>query len=110
MVVMARLSDHPTQGGRVIDWTPSQATLDAMAVAPATGVTPSLMQAAHLALAKSKNRDGYTDSSWLCMAFELPGPFDVDAWTRQEWNRIIEPAGPLGATMPPRATRLAIVA
>ncbi len=82
MVVMARLSDHPTQGGRVIDWTPSQATLDAMATAPPTGVTPSMMQAAHLSLAKSKQRDGYTDSSWLCMAFELPGPFDVDAWTR----------------------------
>ena len=82
MVVMARLSDHPTQGGRVIDWTPNRATLDAMAVAPPTGVTPSMMQAAHLALAKSKQRDGYTDSSWLCVAFELPGAFDVDAWTR----------------------------
>lgn len=82
MVTMARLSDHPTQGGQVIDWTPTQATLDAMAVAPATGVTPSMMQAAHLALAKSKQREGYTDSSWLCVAWELPGPFDVDAWTR----------------------------
>ncbi len=82
MVVMARLSDHPTQGGQVIDWTPSLATTDAMAVAPPTGVIPSMMQAAHLALAKSKNRDGYTDSSWLCVAFELPAPFDVDAWTR----------------------------
>jgi hypothetical protein len=79
---MARLSDHPTQGGRVIDWTPNQATLDAMAVAPPTGVAPSMMQAAHLDLAKSKSREGYTDSSWLCVAFELPGPFDVDAWTR----------------------------
>lgn len=82
MVVMARLSDHPTQGGQVVDWTPSQATLDAMAVAPPTGVIPSMMQAAHLALAKSKTREGYTDSSWLCVAFELPGQFDVDAWTR----------------------------
>ena len=82
MVIMARLSDHPTQGGRVIDWTPSQATLDAMAVAPATGVIPSMMQIAHLALARSKNREGYSDSSWLCIAFELPGTFDVDAWTR----------------------------
>ena len=27
--------------------------------------------------------------------------FDVDACTRQPWNRIIEPAGPFGATMPP---------
>jgi hypothetical protein len=82
MVVMARLSDHPTQGGQVVDWTPSQATLDAMAVAPPTGVIPSMMQAAHLALAKSKTREGYTDSSWLCVAFELPSQFDVDAWTR----------------------------
>jgi hypothetical protein len=81
MVTMARLSDHPTQGGQVIDWTPTAATIDAMAVAPPTGVTPSMMQAAHLALAKSKNREGYTDSSWLCIAFELDGPFDVDAWT-----------------------------
>ena len=40
MVVMARLSDHPTQGGQVVDWTPSQATLDAMAVAQPTGVIP----------------------------------------------------------------------
>jgi hypothetical protein len=46
------------------------------------GVIPSMMQAAHLALAKSKTREGYTDSSWLCVAFELPGQFDVDAWTR----------------------------
>lgn len=82
MVVMARLSDHPTQGGRVVDWTPSQSTLDAMAHAPATGVTPSLMQAAHLALAKSKHREGYTDSSWLCVAWEFPGSFEVDTWTR----------------------------
>ncbi len=82
MVVMARLSDHPTQGGRVVDWTPSRATLDAMATAPPTGVAPSLMQAAHLELAKAKNREGYTDSSWLCVAFEVPNPFDVDAWTR----------------------------
>lgn len=82
MVVMARLSDHPAQGGRVIDWTPSQATLDAMAVAPATAVPPSMMQAAHLALAKSKSRDGYTDSSWLCVSWEFPGEFDIDTWTR----------------------------
>ena len=25
----------------------------------------------------------------------------LDACTRQEWNRIIEPAGPFGETMPP---------
>ena len=78
---MARLSDHPTQGGKVIDWTPTQSTLDAMTTAPATGVTPSLMQITHLALAKGKAREGFTDSSWLCSAFELEGPFDVDAWT-----------------------------
>lgn len=81
MVTMARLSDHPTQGGRVIDWTPSAATLEAMAAAPPTGVAPSMMQAAHLALAKSKSREGYTDSSWLCVAWEIPGPFDEVAWT-----------------------------
>ncbi|MBS1847803.1 MAG: hypothetical protein JST73_05950 [Actinobacteria bacterium] len=78
---MARLSDHPSQGGRVVDWTPSAMTLDAMAVAPATGVPPSLMQGAHLALAKSKQREGYTDSSWLCVAWEFAGVFDVDVWT-----------------------------
>lgn len=79
---MARLSDHPTQGGTIIDWTPTAATLEAMALAPATGVTPSLMQASHLALAKGKEREGFADSSWLCSAFQLHGPFDVDAWTR----------------------------
>ena len=35
---------------------------------------------------------------------------DVEAWTRQEWNMIIEPAGPLGATRPPRSTSRVIVA
>src|SRR5216683_5513352 len=35
--------------------------------------------------------------------------FDVDAWTRHEWNMIIEPTGPLGATRPPRATSFVIV-
>ena len=35
--------------------------------------------------------------------------FEVDACTRHEWNRIIEPAGPFGATMPPRATSFVIV-
>ena len=79
---MARLSDHPTQGGTIIDWTPTDATVAAMATAGPTGVTPSLMQASHLALAAGKAREGYTDSSWLCAAFELPGEFDQDAWTR----------------------------
>jgi hypothetical protein len=89
VVIMARLSDHPAHGGTVIDWTPTQATLDAMAAAPPTGIAPSMMQATHLALAKSKHREGYTDSSWLCVAWELPGPFDVDAWTRTltRWAR-----------------------
>src|SRR4029079_17274258 len=36
--------------------------------------------------------------------------FDVEACTRQEWKSSIDPAGPFGATMPPRSTRLAIVA
>src|SRR5687768_8156144 len=35
--------------------------------------------------------------------------FDVEACTRHEWNRIMEPGGPLGATMPPRATSFAMV-
>src|SRR5438477_10773441 len=35
--------------------------------------------------------------------------FEVEACTRHEWNRIIEPAGPLGATSPPRATSFVIV-
>ncbi len=31
---------------------------------------------------------------------------ELEACTRQPWNRIIEPAGPLGAAMPPRTTRI----
>ena len=34
---------------------------------------------------------------------------DGEPWTRHEWNSSIEPGGPLGATMPPRATRSVIV-
>ena len=29
---------------------------------------------------------------------------EVEACTRQPWNRIIDPAGPFGATMPPLST------
>src|SRR5207244_12469972 len=35
--------------------------------------------------------------------------FEVEACTRHEWNRIIEPAGPLGGTRQPRATSFVIV-
>src|SRR5687767_10710629 len=35
--------------------------------------------------------------------------FDVDACTRQPWKRIMEPGGPLGATMPRWPTSFEIV-
>ena len=34
---------------------------------------------------------------------------EVDACTKQPWKRIIDPGGPLGATMPPFSTSLAMV-
>ena len=34
---------------------------------------------------------------------------EVEACTSQQWKRIIEPGGPLGATMPPWATSCVMV-
>lgn len=65
--------------GRLVEWTLSPATVTAAQALPVDSRPPAYIQETHLRRARSVRGDGVFVPTWIGVAFDLPGPVDLDA-------------------------------
>ncbi|MFJ3583448.1 condensation domain-containing protein [Streptomyces sp. NPDC090127] len=64
--------------GRLVEWTLSPATVAAARGLPVDSRPPAYIQETHLRRARSVRDDGLFVPTWIGVAFDLPGPVDLD--------------------------------
>lgn len=74
--------------GRLVEWTLSPATVAVATGLPEDSRPPAYIQESHIRTARCVREDGLFVPTWLGIAFDLPGPVDLDvlqealrAWT-----------------------------
>ncbi|MFJ5263764.1 condensation domain-containing protein [Streptomyces sp. NPDC088387] len=65
--------------GRLVEWTLGPESVEAAAGLPEDPRPPSYIQESHIRTARSVREDGLFVPTWLGIAFDMPGPVDLDA-------------------------------
>ncbi|MEU6664761.1 condensation domain-containing protein [Streptomyces sp. NPDC046727] len=68
--------------GRLVEWTLSPATVAAATALPEDSRPPAYIQESHIRTARRVRETGLFVPTWLGVAFDVPGPVDLDALER----------------------------
>ncbi|MGW7411031.1 condensation domain-containing protein [Streptomyces sp. NPDC054863] len=64
--------------GRLVEWTLDPAMVEAATRLPDDSRPPAYVQESHIRTARSLREDGLSVPAWLGVAFDIPGPVDLD--------------------------------
>ncbi|MFD3516642.1 condensation domain-containing protein [Streptomyces sp. NPDC058657] len=64
--------------GRLVEWTLDPVMVEAATRLPDDSRPPAYVQESHLRTARSLRQDGLSVPAWLGVAFDIPGPVDLD--------------------------------
>ncbi|MBB5068673.1 condensation domain-containing protein [Saccharopolyspora gloriosae] len=86
---MNALREYEPAAGRLVEWRPTESTMDSIGAAREHPAPPSSFQENHIRRSLANDAAGAVHSPWLSTVFDLPGRIDADAmavaW--QQWVR-----------------------